>query len=86
MEETGKKNGKKKTDENSGHYVIASSRPPERRPLEHRILVPIADVFGQSKLGNMMGKWGYMRTWIVTRNRQCMSMRITGQVTNFLAN
>ena len=22
-----------KTDENSGHYVIASSRPPERRPL-----------------------------------------------------
>ena len=39
---TGKKNGGKKinkkkrekTDENSGHYVIASSRPPERRPLE----------------------------------------------------
>ena len=43
-----KKNGGKKrekTDENSGHYVIASSRPPERRPperrpLEHRTLVP----------------------------------------------
>ena len=35
--------GKKeeKTDENSGHYVIASSRPPERRPQEHRTLVPI---------------------------------------------
>ena len=40
----GKKRGKKgkeeKTIENSGHYVIASSRPPERRPLERRTLVP----------------------------------------------
>ena len=38
----GKKTGKKreKTDENSGHYVIASSRPPERRPLERRTLAP----------------------------------------------
>ena len=38
-----KKTGKKKenTDENSGHYVIASSRPPERRPLERRTLAPI---------------------------------------------
>ena len=36
------KTGKKKenTDENSGHYVIASSRPPERRPLERRTLAP----------------------------------------------
>ena len=25
----------------SGHYVIASSWPPERRPLERRTLVPI---------------------------------------------
>ena len=33
--------GKKKTDENSGHYVIASSQPPEVRPLERRTLVPI---------------------------------------------
>ena len=31
----------KKTDDYSGHYVIASSRPPERRPLERRPLVPI---------------------------------------------
>ena len=31
-----------KTDGNSGHYVIASSRPPDRRPLERRSLVPIA--------------------------------------------
>ena len=39
----GKKTGKKeeKTDENRGHYVIASSRPPERRPLERRMLAPI---------------------------------------------
>ena len=38
-----KKTGEKKenTDENSGHYVIASSRPPERRPLERRTLAPI---------------------------------------------
>ena len=44
----GKKTGgkkKEKTDENSGHYVIASSRPPERRPLEHRMLVPISRDF-----------------------------------------
>ena len=32
----GKKKIKEKTDENSGHYVVASSRPPERRPLERR--------------------------------------------------
>ena len=35
------KKKKKNTDENSGHYVIASSRLPERRPLERRKLVPI---------------------------------------------
>ena len=42
---TGKMGGEKKkenTDENSGHYVIASSRPPERRPLERCMLVPIS--------------------------------------------
>ena len=32
---------KEKNDENSGHYVIASSRPPECRQLELRTLVPI---------------------------------------------
>ena len=32
---------KEKTDENSGHYVIASSRPPEHRPLERCTLAPI---------------------------------------------
>ena len=39
----GKKWGKKEkenTNENSGHYVIASSQPPESRPLEHRTLTP----------------------------------------------
>ena len=37
-----KKTGKKEenTDENSGHYVIASSRLLECRPLERRTLVP----------------------------------------------
>ena len=43
-EKNGKNGGKKKrekTDGNSGHYVIASSRPPERRPLERRTLAPI---------------------------------------------
>ena len=29
-----------KNDENSGHYVIASSQPPERWQLELRTLVP----------------------------------------------
>ena len=30
----------KKTDEKSGHNVIACSRPPKRRPLERRTLAP----------------------------------------------
>ena len=34
----GKKREKEKTDEKSGHYVIASSRPPERHAL-----MPIPD-------------------------------------------
>ena len=36
----GRDGGKEKTDENSGHYIIASSRPPKRWPLERRMLVP----------------------------------------------
>ena len=32
---------KEKTDDYSGHYVIASSRPAVRRPLERRMLVSI---------------------------------------------
>ena len=47
---TGKKTGKKKreenTNENSGHYVIASSRPPERLPLDRRTLAPIHRING----------------------------------------
>ena len=41
-EKNGEKTGgeKKKTDDFSGHYVIASSQPPERRPLERHTLVP----------------------------------------------
>ena len=38
-EKTGKKG--EKTDDYRSHYVIASSRPPKRRPLERRPLVPI---------------------------------------------
>ena len=37
-ENVGKK--REKMDENSGHYVIASSRPPECQPLERRTLAP----------------------------------------------
>ena len=33
-------NLEEKTGENSGHYIIASSRRPEPRPLERRTLVP----------------------------------------------
>ena len=35
-----KRGKKEKTDGNSGHYIIASSRPPEYRPLECGSLVP----------------------------------------------
>ena len=35
-------NGGEKNDENSGHYIIASSQPLERWPLEGRTLVPIS--------------------------------------------
>ena len=41
-EETGGKK-EEKTDDYSGHYVIASRWPPERRPLERHTLVPIRD-------------------------------------------
>ena len=37
------KNGEEKTDENSGHYIIASSRPSERRQLERRTLMSKKD-------------------------------------------
>ena len=36
-----RESGEEKTDDNSGQYIIASSRPPKRRSLERRILVPI---------------------------------------------
>ena len=52
-EKTGKKTGGKKRkenmDENSGHYIIASSQPPERRPLERRSLMPIFQRFLKQK-------------------------------------
>ena len=42
---TGKKEEREKTYENRGHYIIACSRPPECRPLERRMLVPIYAMF-----------------------------------------
>ena len=36
----GERENKEKTVDYSGHLVIASSRPPERRLLERRTLVP----------------------------------------------
>ena len=36
-----KKEKKEKNGIFSGHYAIASSLPPERRPLERRTFVPI---------------------------------------------
>ena len=43
----GEKKEKKKEKNGvfSGHYVIASSLPPERRPLERHTLVPINVVY-----------------------------------------
>ena len=41
MEGNGKKQEEEKTDDYIGHYVIASSRQPERWPRERRTLVPI---------------------------------------------
>ena len=63
--ETGKKREKKeKTDDYSGHYVINSSRPPnrrtpERRPLERHTLVQICYL----KL-NQVSKFGLHRVWL----------------------
>ena len=54
---TGKKTGEKKgekTDDYSGHYVIASNRPPERRPLERRTLVPmLLNIEGDQNIYNV---------------------------------
>ena len=42
------------TDENRGHYVIASNRPPEHRPLERRTLVPmLLNIEGDQKIYNV---------------------------------
>ena len=49
-EKSRRRRKKEKTDENSGHYVIASSRAPERRPLERRTLMPKSIILPLSKL------------------------------------
>ena len=83
MGKNGKKWGTKKTDENSGHYIITSSRPPERRPLERRTLVPIARTLiwgagAMSKEDVMTGgvKWPtkgihYLCICIAPKSSQC---------------
>ena len=43
----GKNKKREKTDDYSGHYVIARSRPPERRPLERRTLAPITELYSR---------------------------------------
>ena len=61
--------GKEKTDENSGRYVIASSRPPERRPMERRTLAPIyARSFYGANLWDLYSKQceKIYSSWIVT--------------------
>ena len=57
---TGKMGGKKrkKTDENSGHYVVTSSLLPERRPLERRTLVPKSVVENEDHDGEDKGGQG----------------------------
>ena len=45
---------KEKTDDYSGHYVIASSRPSEGQQLERRTLVPTEEIInGVEKAGGM---------------------------------
>ena len=41
---------KENTYGNSGHDVIASSRPPERRPLKRRTLAPILLVISEDSI------------------------------------
>ena len=48
----GKRGKKEKTDDYSGHYVIASSRPSERQTLERRMLVPIRITWKMRKTPN----------------------------------
>ena len=51
------------TDENSGHYVIASSRPPERRLLERRTLAPKVGTYGEN-LGYNIKKRHLFKTYL----------------------
>ena len=55
-----KKRGEKgeKTDDYSGHYVISSSRPPKRRPLERRTLMPINYI--HNLFGQKLAKYGLL--------------------------
>ena len=57
-----KKNGgenrkKEKNDENCDHYIIASSRQPERRPLERRTFMPIVNMQQDFDMFNAIQLW-----------------------------
>ena len=54
------KEKKQKNGVFSGHYVIASSLPPERRPLERRTLVP--KVSAAVRFGGIKKPTGYIQT------------------------
>ena len=55
---TQKWEGKQKQNENSGHYVIASSQPPKCRPLEPHMLVPIP-VLKKTVCQTLYGKFNF---------------------------
>ena len=54
---------KEKTGDYSGHYVIASSRLPERRPLKHRTLVPTETTIVCCPIFHMINKITEERHW-----------------------
>ena len=56
----GNRERREKTDGNSGHYVIASSRPPERQPLERRTPHARANF---AKLQSLHFETCYLRTY-----------------------
>ena len=64
--------GKEKTDDYSGNYVIASSRPPKRRPLEHRTLVP-KSFFVHFQIRSQKVEEKFMKICAQTRTQELIS-------------
>ena len=67
-----------KTVENSGHYLIASSQPPECRPLERRTLMPIIPR-KLCEIKNPSEGWGKASDFI--QNLVCLCVYSTGAPT-----